>query len=258
MKLSEKKEDFWVVIPAHLKSSRFPEKVLADIRGEPMINIVARKALSSLATKVIVATDSRRIKDALSQEKVDVILTDENHPSGSDRVFEAVERSGARDDQIIVNLQGDEPLIDPKTINNLAELKINSQEDVATVAARITSENDITNPNCVKLVINKENKGLYFSRSPIPFFRSDENSSVTTNNITYLRHIGIYSFSAGSLRSFVKFGECELENTERLEQLRWLWMGKQIKVLRDDSCLGLGVDTIEDLQKVLSHLQKMK
>ena len=231
MKLSEKKEDFWVVIPARLKSSRFPEKVLADIHG---------------------------IKDSLSQEKVDVILTDENHPSGSDRVFEAVEKSGARDDQIIVNLQGDEPLIDPKTINNLAELKINSQEDVATVVARINSENDITNPNCVKVVINKENKGLYFSRSPIPFFRSEENSSVTTNNITYLRHIGIYSFSAGSLRSFVKFGECELENTERLEQLRWLWMGKQIKVLRDDSCLGLGVDTIEDLQKVLLHLQKMK
>ena len=122
----------------------------------------------------------------------------------------------------------------------------------------ISKERLMEVPNATKSVINKEKKGLYFSRSPIPFFRSEENSSGRINNITYLRHIGIYSFSAGSLRSFVKFGECELEKTERLEQLRWLWMGKQIKVLRDDSCLGLGVDTIEDLQKVLLHLQKMK
>ena len=246
--------DFWVIIPARLKSTRFPEKMLAEVLGKPMINRVAEKATISGASRVIVATDSEKIKAVVSNQDVDCIMTSIDHPTGSDRICEAIQKSGAGPRQIIVNLQGDEPIINPETIRRLAQMKAACSEDVATVVSSFKSMEEISDPNCVKVVLSKNDRALYFSRATIPFSRD---SSISPES-SYQKHIGIYSFHAYSLKKFVSIGECKLEKIEKLEQLRWLWMGKKIKVLRDDSSRSIGIDTLEDLKKVESYLTRQK
>ncbi len=249
--------DFWVVIPARLKSTRFPEKMLVNIMGKSMISRVVEKAMSSGASRVIVATDSEKIKNAISNYNADCILTSGDHPTGSDRICEALEKVGADSNQVIVNLQGDEPLISPDTVKHLAILKANCLEDVTTVVSQFESIEEIVNPNCVKVVTTEGDQALYFSRAMIPFNRDASIASADARDY-YLKHIGIYSFYASSLKEYVENGECNLEKLEKLEQLRWLWMGKKIKVLRDDFSGSTGVDTQEDLKKVESYLTKLK
>ena len=258
LKKENKNINFWVVIPARLKSTRFPEKMLANILGKSMISRVVEKAINSGASRVIVATDSEKIKSAISSYNAECIMTSENHPTGSDRICEALEKAGADSNQVIVNLQGDEPLISPDTVKHLAILKANCLEDVTTVVSTIESTEEIVNPNCVKVVTTEKDQALYFSRAMIPFNRDGGITSVNAKEASYLKHIGIYSFYAGSLKGYVANGECALEKLEKLEQLRWLWMGKKIKVLRDDFSGSTGIDTLEDLKKVESYLAKLK
>ena len=250
--------NFWVVIPARLKSTRFPEKMLANILGKSMISRVVEKAMISGASRVIVATDSKKIKNAISSYNADCIMTSGDHPTGSDRICEALKKAGAHSNQIIVNLQGDEPLINPDTVKHLAILKENCHEDVTTVVSKFESSEEIVNPNCVKVVTTEGDQALYFSRAMIPFDRDANIASANAKESSYLKHIGIYSFYAGSLKEYVANGECNLEKLEKLEQLRWLWMGKKIKVLRDDFSGSTGIDTPEDLKRVESYLTKLK
>jgi len=253
-----KKINFWVVIPARLKSTRFPEKMLADVLGKPMITRVVEKAIHSGASRVIVATDSEKIKNIISKQGVDCIMTSDKHPTGSDRICEALEKSKADPQQVIVNLQGDEPLINAETVKRLALLKTTCVEDVATVVSRFETTEEVLNPNCVKVVITKNNRALYFSRATIPFARDAGLLSISSKESSYLRHIGIYSFHADALQAYVANGECKLEKTEKLEQLRWLWMGRTIKVLLDDNSGAIGVDTEEDLRRVESYLTRLE
>ena len=250
--------NFWVVIPERLKSTRFPEKMLANIMGKSMISRVIEKAMISGASRVIVATDSEKIKSAISAYNAECIMTSGDHPTGSDRICEALEKAGADPNQIIVNLQGDEPLISPDTVKHLAILKANCLEEVTTVVSKIESTEEIVNPNCVKVVTTESDQALYFSRAMIPFNRDAGTTSVNAKEASYLKHIGIYSFYADSLKAYVANGECTLEKLEKLEQLRWLWIGKKIKVLRDDFSGSTGVDTQEDLKRVESYLTKLK
>ena len=250
--------NFWVVIPARLKSTRFPEKMLANIMGKSMISRVIEKAMISGASRVIVATDSEKIKSAISTYNAECIMTSGDHPSGSDRICEALEKAGADCNQVVVNLQGDEPLINPDTVKHLAILKTNCREDVTTVVSRFESAEEIVSPDCVKVVTTECGQALYFSRAMIPFDRDASTASANTKESSYLKHIGIYSFYAGSLEEYVANGECNLEKLEKLEQLRWLWMGKKIKVLRDDFSGSTGIDTPEDLKRVESYLTKQK
>ena len=251
--------DFWVMIPARLKSTRFPEKMLANIMGKSMICRVVEKAMISGASRVIVATDSEKIKNAISTYNADCIMTSGDHPTGSDRICEALEKARAKPDQVIVNLQGDEPLISPDTVKHLAILKANCLEDVTTVVSKFESAEEIVSPNCVKVVTTEDDQALYFSRAMIPFDRdAGIVAPANSKESSYLKHIGIYSFYAGSLKEYVANGECNLEKLEKLEQLRWLWMGKKIKVLHDDFSGSTGIDTLEDLKRVESYLTKLK
>jgi 3-deoxy-manno-octulosonate cytidylyltransferase (CMP-KDO synthetase) len=245
-----KKESFWVVIPARLESTRLPKKILVDICGKPMIAHVINRAKKSGAERVIVATDNNEIKKTSEFHGAEAILTSKDHSNGSDRLAEALHKLDANDNQIVINLQGDEPLMNPKTITNLAFTKAtNEKESVATVVTNLKDAKEINNPNCVKAVLDSANNALYFSRLPIPFHNNidSKNNFSINNKINFYRHIGIYAFNVKALKKFIDLGPCKIEKLEKLEQLRWLWMGEKIKVLIDNSCSGIGVDTKDDL-----------
>ncbi len=216
-----------------------------------MISHVISRAKQTSASKIVVATDSREIKLVAEKSGVDVMITSGRHPSGSDRIHEAIIKMSAKQEQLVINLQGDEPLINPRLVEDLAILKSqNPDVSVATVATPLDSRIEISNPNCVKVVLDKNSLALYFSRSSIPW---SIDSDITTN---YFRHIGIYAFNSGCLGQFIKEKPCDIEKTEKLEQLRWLWMGRKIKVLIEKNYAGIGVDTEEDLAKVRKLLKK--
>ena len=248
-----KKESFWVIIPARIESTRLPGKILIDICGKPMIAHVIEKAQKSGADRVVVATDNEEIKNTSEFFGAESIITLKTHMSGSDRIAEALIKLNAPSNQIIINLQGDEPLMNPQTISNLANTKIkNKNEAVATVVSHLKDFNDINNSNCVKVVMNSKNNALYFSREPIPHHSQIDfkKKNFKKSELNFYKHIGIYAFSVESLKKFIKFGPCKLEMLEKLEQLRWLWMEEKIKILIDNSCTGVGVDTLEDLKGV--------
>jgi 3-deoxy-manno-octulosonate cytidylyltransferase (CMP-KDO synthetase) len=237
---------FTVLIPARLASTRLPNKPLADIGGAPMVVRVAQAALRSGADQVVVACDDGRIAAACAAHGIKAVLTKVDHPSGSDRLAEACNLLGLADDAIVVNLQGDEPLIDPQLIAQVANLlQKNSLASMGTAATAIESMADRNNPNIVKVVLDAQNHALYFSRSSIPFNRDGH-----ANAPLPLRHIGIYSYRAGFLRQFIELPQAPLELSESLEQLRALWHGYKIGVHFSDAALGLGVDTQEDLEQV--------
>lgn len=245
---------FRVLIPARLASTRLPNKPLADLGGVPMVVRVARRAALSGATQVLVATDHASIQAACHAHQVEVVMTKAHHPTGSDRLAEACDLLGLGEHDVVVNLQGDEPLIEPSLINACARLLQERPECVmSTVAHPINELDELRNPNVVKVVCDALGRALYFSRAPIPWWRDAPAESGLCAPAP-LRHIGLYGYRAGFLRRFPRLPPSPQEQIESLEQLRVLWHGERIAVHITPHRPGPGVDTPEDLEKVRACL----
>lgn len=241
---------FVVLIPARLASTRLPRKALADIGGVPMIVRVARRAAASKAVRVVVAADDAEIVDACQAHGVQALLTSPHHANGSDRIAEASDALGIGEGEIVVNVQGDEPLIEPALIDACAGLLAARSDCVmSTVAHAIDNRADFENANIVKVVLDGRGNALYFSRAPIPWPRDDVAGAPATMTIAPLRHVGLYAYRAGFLRRFPRLAPSPLEDIERLEQLRVLWHGERIAVHVSDLAPGVGVDTVDDLDR---------
>lgn len=246
-------EGFTVLIPARMASSRLPQKPLADIAGLPMVVRVAQRAQQSQASQVVVAADDERIVQACQAHGVRALLTRPDHVSGSDRLAEACQLLGLSAHEVVVNVQGDEPLIAPELINQVAQLLMQRPEaSMSTAAHAITSLQDFTNPNVVKVVMDARQIALYFSRAPIPWWRDGHSDHQFTQlpSPAPLRHVGIYGYRAGFLALFPQLPPAPIETQESLEQLRALWHGHRIAVHITDQAPGPGVDTPEDLARV--------
>ena len=248
---------FTVLIPARMASSRLPDKPLADIAGLPMVVRVAQRAKLSAASRVVVAADDARIVTACQTHGIDAVLTRTDHPSGSDRLAEACDLLGLQDIDLVVNVQGDEPLIDPASIDAAAEL-LQSRNDcsMSTLAHAIDNVADFANPNVVKVVLDARHTALYFSRAPIAWWRDGfaNGQFSALPSPAPLRHVGLYGYRVGFLREFPKLAQAPIEVTESLEQLRAMWHGHRIAVHITDHSPGPGVDTPEDLARVRALL----
>ena len=244
---------FVVVIPARFASSRLHGKPLADIGGKPMVVRVAERARASGATAVWVATDAQSVFDAATLHGHQAMLTRTDHATGTDRIAEVVQRLGLADDEIVVNVQGDEPLIAPELIREVAQsLAGHGDASVATACHPIADVESLLNPNVVKVVLDRSGHALYFSRAPIPYPRDSfaiNQDSIPAGLPSY-RHIGIYAFRAGFLRLYSGLEPAEIERVEALEQLRALWHGHRIVVAMTAHAPQTGVDTAEDLERV--------
>ena len=244
--------EFLVVIPARLGSTRLPRKPLADIGGKPMVIRVAERAKQSLANSVVVATDSAEIEAACREHHIECLLTSPNHPTGTDRLAEVAQLLKLPANTLLVNVQGDEPLIPPELINQVAQtLANNFQCAIATVAVQISDRSEIDNPNVVKVVLNRAGEALYFSRASIPFMRDAQ----STQKTEHLRHLGIYAYRADFLQTYTKLKPAPPEQAEALEQLRALWNGYRIAVHIASEAPPAGVDTPEDLERVRKLLR---
>ena len=243
---------FTVIVPARLASTRLPHKPLADIHGLPMVVRVAQRAALSNASQVVVAADSIEIVQACQAHGVRAMLTQVDHPSGSDRLAEASALLGLSPNDVVVNVQGDEPLINPELINQVAELLVQRPTaSMSTAAHEIHELAEFTNPNVVKVVIDQAQLALYFSRAPIPWWRDGFAKGIQSlPQSAPLRHIGIYAYRVGFLQSFPTFQAAPIETGEALEQLRALWHGHKIAVHITPDVPGPGVDTPEDLERV--------
>jgi len=243
---------FTVLVPARLASTRLPGKPLADIGGVPMIVRVAQRATLSAASRVVVAADHADIVAACVAHGVAAVLTRDDHPTGSDRLAEACGLLGLDDADLVVNVQGDEPLIDPGLIDACAALLARHPECVMSTAAHaIDTQADFDSPNVVKVVLDAAGRALYFSRAPIPWPRDAHTAGAAAlTDEPPLRHIGLYAYQAGFLRRFPMLARSPLETIEALEQLRVLWHGHRIAVHVSDTRPGPGVDTPEDLARV--------
>jgi 3-deoxy-manno-octulosonate cytidylyltransferase (CMP-KDO synthetase) len=243
---------FTVLVPARLQSTRLPRKVLADLGGVPMVVRVARRAAASGAARVVVAADDEEIVQACHAHAIDCVLTDPGHPTGSDRLAQACSLLGLEGDDAVVNVQGDEPLIDPALIDACAVLLSSRPECVMSTAAHeIDNVEELLNPNVVKVVLDGSSRALYFSRAPIPWWRDGHVQGVTQlPQPAPLRHIGIYGYRASFLRRFPQLPPSPLEAIESLEQLRVLWHGERIAVHVSETRPGPGIDTPEDLARV--------
>lgn len=251
--------DFIVVIPARYGSTRFPGKPLALIQGKPMIQHVVERAIEAGAKKVIVATDDDRIANAVRTFDAEVCMTRNDHESGTTRIAEVLNSYGTSDDTIVVNVQGDEPFIPSVNIKQVARnLHDNADIPMATLAYPIADSQDIFNPNVVKVLADKNKRALYFSRAPIPFDRDvfakqqTQRGNIDIGDLTsiYLRHIGIYGYRAGFVKTYDELAPTQLEKTESLEQLRVLWHGYPIHIDVARHAPPHGVDTPEDLQRL--------
>ena len=241
---------FKVVIPARYQSSRLEGKPLLDIGGIPMVIHVVKQSLKSMANDVVVATDDQKVFDVVEKFGYKAIMTNINHKSGTDRAGEAVNLMGWSDNEIVVNVQGDEPLINPSLINQVAEyLDLHKDVFVSTACHSISDYNDFINPNNVKVVLDKNLQALYFSRAPIPFPR-DEFAQKIIGKEGFYKHIGIYAYRAKFLKNYKDIAQTELEDIEKLEQLRILYAGYKIGVIVSVDSPMIGVDTPEDLEKV--------
>lgn len=244
---------FTVVIPARYASSRLPGKPLQDIAGKPMIQHVWEQARKSSAQQVVVATDDARIVEACRGFGAQVLLTRIDHNSGTDRLAEVAAALGLTPDAIVVNVQGDEPLIPPALIDQVAaNLAANPQAEIATLAEPIDEVAALFNPNVVKVTSDRNGLALTFSRAPLPWARDAFAASreQLPASVPYRRHIGIYAYRAQFLHDFVAWGPCWLEDAECLEQLRALWHGVRIHVADALQAPPAGVDTQEDLERV--------
>lgn len=247
---------FIAIIPARYGSSRLPGKPLADINGKPMVVHVMERALESGAKRVIVATDHPEVVKAVEDAGGEVCLTRADHQSGTERLAEVIELCQFADDEIIVNVQGDEPLIPPVIIRQVAENLANSEAGMSTLAVPIETAEEAFNPNAVKVVRNVQGYAMYFSRAAIPWERERFAISKETIGDVFLRHIGIYAYRAGFIRQYVKWEPSELEHIELLEQLRVLWYGEKIHVGVAKAIPSVGVDTQEDLERVRAILSR--
>ncbi|MGL6516708.1 3-deoxy-manno-octulosonate cytidylyltransferase [Aeromonas caviae] len=249
---------FVVVIPARYASTRLPGKPLADIHGKPMVQHVVEKALQSGADRVIVATDDERVQQALSPFAAaagfEVCMTSPDHQSGTERLAEVCRHCGFAADTIIVNVQGDEPLIPPVIIRQVADNLAAASAPMATLSVPIRDAEEAFNPNAVKVVTDREGYALYFSRASIPWDRDRFAQSREQIGNHYQRHIGIYAYRAGFIQRYVDWTPSVLEQVEALEQLRVLWYGEKIHVAQALQAPPVGVDTQADLDKVRALL----
>lgn len=245
---------FIVIIPARLASTRLPNKPLADLGGKPMVVRVAEQAALSGASRIIVATDHEDIRAACAAHGVEVCMTRADHPSGTDRIAEVARTLDLADDAVVVNLQGDEPLIDPSLLAACAA-QIGVHVPMATCAHPLHDAADAFNPNVVKVVLDKAGRALYFSRATIPWHRDGFAQAKDSLPAGYvpLRHIGLYAYSNAFLQAYPGLSVSPLEGIEALEQLRVLWHGYAIAVHVTDSAPAAGVDTPEDLVRVQAH-----
>lgn len=243
-----------IVIPARLKSTRLPNKMLADIAGKPMIQRVYEQVAKSKFDSIIIATDSQEIKDVAESFGAKVVLTRADHESGTDRIAEAVSKLGFADEDIVVNVQGDEPLIPVENIEQVVQLLIDKPEAVvSTLCEKITDVEDIYNHNNVKVVFDKNNYALYFSRASIPFekgFSEDQQVSISE----FFRHIGIYTYRVAFLKHYAELTVSPIEKYEALEQLRVLYNGYKIAIAQSSKSTPAGVDTPQDLEKIMRFL----
>ena len=246
---------FTVIIPARYASTRLPGKPLADIHGKPMVVRVMEQAIKSGASRVIIATDHPDVAAAVIAAGGEACMTNPDHQSGTERLAEVIDTYGFSDDEIIVNVQGDEPLIPPEIIRQVAQNLRGSQANMGTLAVPIHSAQEAFNPNAVKVVMDKDGYALYFSRATIPSDRDQFAKSKETIGDTFLRHIGIYAYRAGFIRRYIAWDASPLEKIEMLEQLRVLWYGEKIHVAVAEKAPGAGVDTPEDLELVRQEFQ---
>jgi 3-deoxy-manno-octulosonate cytidylyltransferase (CMP-KDO synthetase) len=260
---TESAPGFIALIPARLASTRLPDKPLADIAGRPMVVRVAERAARSGARRVVIATDSDRIAALVRENGFEALLTRSDHVSGTDRLAEAAEHLALDDREIVLNVQGDEPLIPPGLIQSVASCLVAAPDcAMATAAHPITTQHELLSPHIVKVVINRLGRALYFSRAPIPFERdaatgrpgSESSSSAVSQTMTNaglpLRHVGLYAYRAGFLRAYPKLAPAAIETIESLEQLRALWHGASIAVHVTTDAPPGGVDTPEDLERI--------
>ena len=249
---------FVVLIPARMSSSRLPRKALADIHGKPMVVRAAEQAAKSRAVRVVVATDHEEIFAACQAHNIEVVMTGEYHESGTTRLAEAAQLLGLSADTVVVNVQGDEPLIDPKLVDQTAAVLVENGAPMATAAHEIHDFDEFMNPNVVKVVLCRQGRALYFSRAPIAYPRDSMRAGERTlpQADAPLRHIGIYAYRAGFLQEYAQMSASPLENIESLEQLRVLWHGHPIAVEIVAQAPAAGVDTQEDLERVRAVFQK--
>jgi 3-deoxy-manno-octulosonate cytidylyltransferase (CMP-KDO synthetase) len=243
---------FKVVIPARHASERLPGKPLRDIAGKPMLQHVYERGLESDAGEVIVATDDARIERAARAFDAQVCMTGDHHQSGTDRLAEVADAMAWSDEQVIVNLQGDEPMMPAELINQCAALLDDQQADMATLASSLAAAKDLRNPNIVKVVTDDDDFALYFSRASIPYSRSPDSEDLAVQ--TARHHHGIYAYRTGVLRKIVAAPPSALEKCERLEQLRAMSLGLRIKVGRPSQRPGPGIDTEDDLAEANRRL----
>jgi 3-deoxy-manno-octulosonate cytidylyltransferase (CMP-KDO synthetase) len=248
---------FVVIVPARLASTRLPRKPLADLAGEPMVVRVARRAAASGASRVVVATDSDEVLAACGRFGVAAVPTRADHPTGTDRLAEAVDALQLADETIVANVQGDEPLLPPEVVRRVAALLAQRPEcAMATAAHPLTDAGEFFSPNVVKVVADAAGRALLFSRAPIPWARDAFAASRDRlpAGLPAWRHVGLYAYRAGFLRRFPGLTRAPIEEQENLEQLRALWHGFGIAVLPLSEPLPPGVDTAEDLEKVRALL----
>jgi 3-deoxy-manno-octulosonate cytidylyltransferase (CMP-KDO synthetase) len=243
---------FKIVIPARFASSRLPGKPLLDIAGKPMIQHVYERAKESNASEVIIATDDERIEQASKAFGADVCMTRAEHLSGTDRLAEVASQRAFADDDIIVNVQGDEPCLPASLINQVAnDLKQHQDADIATLFSQIDREKQVFDPNVVKVVMDDQGYALYFSRAPIPWMRDHfDQQSTLPPELPHYRHIGLYGYRASFLKHYAELSPCILEKEESLEQLRALYHGKKIHLSVAQVDPGHGIDTEQDLTEV--------
>jgi len=246
--------DFHVVIPARYASARLPGKPLLDIAGKPMVIRVAEQAKKSGAKSIVVATDDQRIYDAVAEFGHNVVMTRIDHQSGTDRIAEVASLLKWSEGEVVVNVQGDEPLIEPEIIQQVAEkLALDSIAVMSTACFPVNDWDDFINPNIVKVVFNDDLHAMYFSRAPIPYPR--ERDVTDHSSLNAYRHVGIYAYRVGFLKKYTELKASALETTEKLEQLRVMQAGYKIAVALSTVQPAVGVDTIEDYNRVCAYLK---
>ena len=243
---------FSIIIPARYASSRLPAKMLKEINGKSLIEHTYSNAIKSNASRVIIATDDERIKTVAEGFGAEVCMTNDSHTSGTSRIAEAVSFLNFQNDDVIVNLQGDEPMMSPSEINQVASNLVSSGMSVATLCETINTEDAYFDENCVKVVYNSRGRAMYFSRSPVPAFRDGQNINLDL----CFRHIGLYAYRVNFLKNYSNMPISRLETAEKLEQLTFLMEGFDIHVDVSFASTGYGVDTESDLIKVKKELKK--
>ena len=251
--------EYNIVIPARMASQRLPGKPLLDIAGRPLIEHVFRQATRSSARLTVIATDDRQIFAAARNFGADVIMTALDHTSGSDRIAECADQLGWGDDQLIVNLQGDEPLMPPACLDQVAGLLCSvPAADVASLYWPLVNSEEIVNPNVVKVVVDEGGDALYFSRSVVPFPRkSGDVEAALQSGFSWKRHVGLYAYRARALRTFSATPPTPLESIEKLEQLRFLETGKTIRMAQSCQLIPAGVDTGEDFERIRASIEEV-